>query len=146
MSMDLLKNICDGSQYHLIINRRYARYKICGRFKQRQAEWKEVLLSAQNMGKGLHKVLKAVVNDILQALTVLGEPGSEVSYFIPEPRNFAEATRLSYYIKKPWIKATLKEIKNLINDQNSLVQDLDQGGPATPCMDVYKAKIQSDGS
>ena len=116
MSMDLLQNICDGSQYHLIINRRYARYKICGRFKQRQAEWKGVLLSAQNMGKGLHKVLKAVVNDILQALTVLGEPGSEVSYFIPEPRNFAKVTRSSEDTKKPWLKANLKDISNSINN------------------------------
>ena len=47
------------------------------------------------MGKGLHKVFKAVVNDILHALNVLGESGSEVSYFIPELRNFAEVTRLS---------------------------------------------------
>ena len=30
----------------------------------------------QNMGKGLHKVFKAVVNDILQVLPILGEYGS----------------------------------------------------------------------
>ena len=42
---------------------------------------------------------------------------SEVSHFIPEPRNFSEVTKLSENIKKPWLKATL-----------------------------YKAKIQSDGS
>ena len=41
------------------------------------------------MGKGLHKVFKAVVNDILQALPILGESVSEVSYFIPDPINFA---------------------------------------------------------
>ena len=68
------------------------------------------------MGKGLHKLFKAVVNDILQALPVLGDSSSEVSYFIPEPRNFSEVTRLSEDISKPWIKATLKEIKNSINN------------------------------
>ena len=55
-------------------------------------------------------------------------------------------TRLSEYIKKPWLKATLKEIKNLINNQTFLVQDPEKGEPVTPCMDVYKSKIQSDGS
>ena len=55
-------------------------------------------------------------------------------------------TKLSENIKKPWLKATLKEIKNLINNQNFLIEDQNKGQPVTPCMDVYKAKIQSDGS
>ena len=54
-------------------------------------------------------------------------------------------TRLSNGIKKYWIKATLKEIKNLINNQTFLVKEPDKGKPVTPCMDVCKAKIQSDG-
>ena len=52
------------------------------------------------MGKGLQKVFKAIVNEILQVLPIMGESGSEVSYFVPEPRNFAEVTRLSGHIKK----------------------------------------------
>ena len=47
------------------------------------------------MGKGLHKIFKAVVNEILEDLPILGEYGSEVSYLVPEPRNFSEVTRLS---------------------------------------------------
>ena len=43
----------------------------------------------------LHKLFKAVVNEISQVLLILGESVSEVSYFIPEPRNFAEVTILS---------------------------------------------------
>ena len=96
------------------------------------------------MGKGLHKVFSTFVKDILQELTPLGESGSEVSHFIPEPRNFAEVTKLSEKIKKPWLKATLKEINNLINNQTLLIEDQNEGEPVTPCMDVYKAKIQSD--
>ena len=42
---------------------------------------------------------------------------------LPEPRNFAEVTKLSENIKKPWIKATLKEINNLINNQTLLIED-----------------------
>ena len=38
----------------------------------------------KNMGKGLHKIFKAIVNKLSEALPNLGESGSEVSYFIPE--------------------------------------------------------------
>ena len=70
------------------------------------------------MGKGLHKVFSTVVKYISQELTPLGESGSEVSLFIPEPRKFAKVKHLSENIKKTWLKATLKEIKNLIKDKN----------------------------
>ena len=40
------------------------------------------------MGKGLHKFFKAVVNELKDALPNLVESGSEVSYFISEPRNY----------------------------------------------------------
>ena len=49
-------------------------------------------------------------------------------------------------IKKPWLEATLKEIKNLINNQTFLVEDPEKDEPVTPCMDVFKSKIQSDES
>ena len=38
MPTDVLEDILDGSQYHLIINRRETCYKIHDRIKQRQAE------------------------------------------------------------------------------------------------------------
>ena len=53
------------------------------------------------MGKVLHKMFKAFVNDISQVLPIFGESVSEVSYFIPYPRNFAEVNRFSDDIKKP---------------------------------------------
>ena len=46
------------------------------------------------MGKGIHKVFSTVVKDILQEMKPLEESGSEVSHFIPEPRNFAEVKKL----------------------------------------------------
>ena len=76
----------------------------------------------------------------------LGKSGSEVSYFIPEPRYFFEVTKLLADINKPWLKETQKEIKNIINNKTFIVQEPDKGEPVTTCMDVYKAKIQSDGS
>ena len=75
------------------------------------------------MGNVLYKVFSTVVKEISQELIPLGESGSEVSHFLPEPRNFAEVKKLSENIKKPWLKATLKEIKNLINNQTFLIED-----------------------
>ena len=98
------------------------------------------------MVKCLHKIFSTFVKYISQELTALVESGSEVSHFILEPRNFTEVTKLSENITKPWLKATLKQIKNLINNQTFLIEDQNEGEPVTPCMDVYKAKIQSDGS
>ena len=84
ISTEMLEDIRDGSQSHPSVNRRDSCYKISGCIKWSQAEWKI----------GLHKVFKAVVNDISQFLPFFGESISEVSCFIPEPQNFAEVTRL----------------------------------------------------
>ena len=76
----------------------------------------------------------------------MGESASEVSHFIAEPRNFSEVTKLSDEINKPWLKENLKEIKNLINNQTFLVEYPEKDEPVTPFIEVYKSKIQSDGS
>ena len=123
ISMEMLEDIRDRSQTHPNVNRREACYKIRDRIMQRQSEWKGALKATLSMGKGLHKVFSTVVKDISQELTPFGESGSEVSHFIPEPRNFAEVNKLSENIKKPWLKATLKEIKNIINNHTFLIED-----------------------
>ena len=116
ISTDMLEYICDGSQSNKKVNRRETRNKTRDRIKQIQPEWKEALKATQNMGKVLHKVFKAVIKEISQDLPPLGESGSEVSHLIPEPRNFSEVKKLLDEIKKPWLKATQKDIKNLINN------------------------------
>ena len=146
MSKDMLEDSRDSSQSHPRVNSRQARYKIHGCIKQRQSESKGALLSTQNMGKYLHKVFKAIMKEIWQDLPNMGESGSEVSFFIPEPRNFSEVTIFLDDIKKPWIKATQKKIKNLINNQTFISQDPEKVEPVTPCVDVYKDKIQFGGS
>ena len=116
------------------------------RIKQHKYERKGALKATHKMVKGLHRFFRTIVLDISQELSNFGETGSEVSHFIPEPRNFAEMTRLAENIRKPWLKATLKEIKNLINNQTFMIEDPKHDEPVTPCMYVYKAMIQSDGS
>ena len=81
MYTDTLEDIRDSSMSHPNINRREARYMIRDCFKQRQAEWK-AFLPTQDIGNGLQKVFKAVVYEISQALPILGEYGSEVSYLV----------------------------------------------------------------
>ena len=56
-------------------------------------------------------MFKTIVREISQDLPTLGESISEVSYFVPDTRNFSELTRLSDDMNKPWLKATEKEIK-----------------------------------
>ena len=72
----------------------------------------------------------------MQYFPPLGESGSEVSYFILYPRNFAKVTKFSDDIKKPWIKSTQKELKNRINNQTFLVQEPETVEPVTSWMDV----------
>ena len=99
-------------------------------------EWKEALKDTQLLGKGLQKVLKTIVKYISQNLPPLGESGSEISYFIPEPRNFSEVAKISYDINKHWLNTTEKGIKNIIDNQTFLVQDPEKVESVTPCMEV----------
>ena len=64
MSMEMLEDISDRSQYHSDVNRRYTRYKISDFIKQRQSKWKGALKAMQNMFKGSHKLFKTVVKYI----------------------------------------------------------------------------------
>ena len=72
ISMNLLGYIWYVSQIHPDINARYAILKIRDRIKQTQNEWKVALLSAKVMGKVLHKLFKAAVNELDHALLNLG--------------------------------------------------------------------------
>ena len=52
ISTEMLEETHDGSQIHLNVNKREARYKIRDRIKQKQTEWKGPLKATQNMVKG----------------------------------------------------------------------------------------------
>ena len=132
MSTEMLEDICDVSQSHPDVKSRDARYKIHYNNKYRKLECKRELKATLNMSKGSQKVFKTFAKYISQDLPPLGESGSEVSHFIPEPINFAEVTKFSDNVQKPWIKATQNEIKNLMNNQTFLVQDPEKGEPVTP--------------
>ena len=94
LSTEMLEDICDGSQTHRNVNKREAHYKIRDLGRQKESQRKGALKATRSMGKGLHKVFSTVVKEISQELTALGGSVSEVSYFIPDLKNFAEATKL----------------------------------------------------
>ena len=66
-----------------------------------------------------------------------------MSHFIPEPSNYEEVTRLPSEVKEAWLKKTLREIKILVENQTFLMEGPRKEEPLTPCMGMYKEKIQS---
>ena len=58
MSMDMLEDIRNGIQYHLIINRRETSYKIYDCIKKMSEEWEVTFLLSCNMGKNFTKSLR----------------------------------------------------------------------------------------
>ena len=60
ISMQMLEDDRDGSQFHLRVNRREAHYKIRDSIKQRQSEW-----------KGALKLQKTCVNVYTRCLRLL---------------------------------------------------------------------------
>ena len=88
ISTETVHDIRDGNQNHRKIDKREAHMAIRDRIKQKKSEWKGALQATLKMVKGLHSVFSTIVSEISQELTNFGENGSEVSHFIPEPRNF----------------------------------------------------------
>ena len=43
ISTEMLEDIRNGSQTHLNVNKREARYKICDRIRQKESQWKGYL-------------------------------------------------------------------------------------------------------
>ena len=72
ISTNTLEDIRNVNYLHPGINTRYARLKIHERIRQTQGEWKGLELSAKRVGKGLHKIFKAVVNELKNLLPILG--------------------------------------------------------------------------
>ena len=107
ISTETLHDIRDGNQTHPKIDKREARLAIRDRIKQNKSQREGALRATHKMGKGLHRVFSTIVSEISQELANFGETGSEVSHFIPEPRNFAELKKLAENIRKTWLKATL---------------------------------------
>jgi len=78
-------------------------------------------------------------------LPKLGEPGSEVSVFRPEPRNMHEMLRLPTDIREQWLKADRAELKNLIDNKTVQIENPKLGEKVYPTLSLYKVKLNSKG-
>ena len=89
MGKKYLGGVWYGNYVHSGIIERDAKMMICYRIIQAQNEWKQSALIVKRMGEILHRVFKAVVNELNNYLPTLVQSGPEVSHLIPDPRNFA---------------------------------------------------------
>ena len=72
ISMKMLEDIREGSQFHPNVNQREPRYKIRDSIRQRKLERKGALKATQKIGKGLHKVFKTVIKYIFARIATFG--------------------------------------------------------------------------
>jgi hypothetical protein len=101
-------------------------------------------LLAMDLDQDNHRLYKAVaaeVNDI----PMIGDPGSEVSMFRPEPRNLSEMLKLPVDIRQYWLKADKAEIKNLVENNTFYLDYPREGERVYPTLSLYKVKLDSNG-
>ena len=108
INMDALEDIRDGNYVHLDINARDSRLKYVAILVKLKVNGKYQNSQRKSMGKGLHKLFKAVVEKLNHSLPDLGEPGSEYSHFIPKHSKFSKVIRLPEEVKRFWLKENLK--------------------------------------
>ena len=70
ISTNSIEDIWYGNQIHPELNTRDDRLKIRDCIKQTKSGWKGSELSANSMGKGLHKLFKTVVNELNNTLHI----------------------------------------------------------------------------
>ena len=142
----MLEDIRDRSQSLPSINSREAGYKIRDFIKQIQLECKGALKATRKVVKVLNKVFKNVVKYIFKIYHLWENLVRMFPISLQNPLTFLKLQNCQMTLKKPWAKATQKEIKNLIHNQIFIVEYPKKGEPIIPCMGVYKGKNQYDGS
>jgi Reverse transcriptase (RNA-dependent DNA polymerase) len=74
-----------------------------------------------------------------------GEPGSDPTFFIPEPRNLHQIVKMPMRYRKPWLEAFVKELRGLIKKHTVKIGSPRPHDPVTPVMDIYKCKLDQNG-
>ncbi|MGH3056190.1 MAG: reverse transcriptase domain-containing protein, partial [Gaiellaceae bacterium] len=77
----------------------------------------------------------------------LDSPGNDPAPFSPPPTNMAAMLRSDdLKVRQAWLRASRKEIKNLVDNGTFILDDPANDEKVIPCMDTYRAKLKSDGS
>ena len=88
------------------------------------------------------------VTEIIAALDelVLGEPGTDPTPFMPEPRRLKDILELPHRLRQPWINALVKEFRGMIKKGTMCFKAKRYDDKLAPAMDLYKCKIAKDGN
>jgi hypothetical protein len=91
------------------------------------------------------QIAAKILKDTIVFPKDLGEPGSDPTYFIPEPRSLADIKKMPPQMRDPWIKASRAEIKGLISRNTFTIEDAPKGVKAPMLMFVFKCKTNKFG-
>ena len=92
------------------------------------------------------EVAAKIIKDALLTLPAnLGEQGSDPSFFLPEPRSFADLYKLPIPIRNAWIRALISEIKGLVSKDTFKIEEPPKDTKAYQLMLVFKCKIDKNG-
>jgi hypothetical protein len=88
------------------------------------------------------------VTEIIAALDelVLGDPGTDPTPFMPEPRRLKDILDLPHRLRQPWINALVKEFRGMIKKETMCFETKRDDDKLAPAMDLYKCKIAKDGN
>ena len=88
-----------------------------------------------------------LAEDYADAITIPlpGEPGSDPSFFIPEPRSLAQVAKMPLRYRKPWTEAFVKEFKGLVRMNAFKIGNPGPDDSITPVMDIYRCKLDGEG-
>jgi hypothetical protein len=98
----------------------------------------------QNMDSHIvDRLVPALANAVA---SLIGEPGTDPSPFLPEPRGVHGLRRCPTQVQKEWIKAFVKEMRGLIHKRNAFKkEDAQPGEEIIPLMCVFKCKLDMFG-
>ena len=101
---------------------------------------------ATALPSSLHSTCTELFNIIQTASALAGEPGSDPTPFLPEPRTVKSFSRIPIFIQKAWIAALVKEITGLVFKRKVFAkEDPQPGEKVLPLTEVFKTKLDQDG-
>jgi hypothetical protein len=83
-----------------------------------------------------------IAQDYVNSVTIdPGAPGSDQTFFLPEPRNLQQIVHMPARYREPWIVAFQKEVVGLLKMSTFEIDHPLPGVLITPVMDIYKCKL-----
>jgi Reverse transcriptase (RNA-dependent DNA polymerase) len=75
-----------------------------------------------------------------------GDPGSDPTFFIPEPRSLHQVAKMPLRYQIPWKNSFVKEFKGLAKRKTYKIATPEPGEPVTPVMELFRCKLDQNGT